>query len=104
MKTGFIVFIIVGAIAFMTVLSQADHHSGGTASPVHVRTEFALTVRAPYNVSFPLFGPVGERSVGRRRLGSPVCLSKPRGRYPRNGFHDKAWPSSGDMGEHRIRR
>lgn len=62
MKTGFIGFIIVGAITLMTVLSLADHHAGRTASPVHVRTEFELTVRAPYSVSFPLFGPVGERS------------------------------------------
>lgn len=44
----------------MPLLSSAD--SGATASPVHVRTEFNLTVHAPYSVAFPLFGPVGERS------------------------------------------
>jgi hypothetical protein len=44
----------------MPLLSPAD--PGATASPVHVRTEFDLTVHAPYRVAFPLFGPVGERS------------------------------------------
>jgi hypothetical protein len=29
---------------------------------MHVRTEFELTVHAPYNVAFSLFGPDGERS------------------------------------------
>jgi hypothetical protein len=62
MKTRFIGFFMVGAIAFMTVLARASHESGDAASPVHVRTEFELTVRAPYNVAFPLFGPEGERS------------------------------------------
>ena len=46
----------------MPLLSQADNDSGATASPAHVRTEFQLTVHAPYNVAFPLFGPDGERS------------------------------------------
>ena len=46
----------------MPILSAADKESGGTASRLHVRTEFNLTVRAPYNVAFPLFGPAGERS------------------------------------------
>ena len=44
----------------MPLLSPAD--SGATASPVHVRTEFELTVGAPYSAGFPLFGPDGERS------------------------------------------
>ena len=46
----------------MPVLSPADTDSGDTVAPVHVRTEFELTVDAPYNVAFPLFGPDGERS------------------------------------------
>lgn len=46
----------------MPLQSQADNDSGATASPAHVRTEFQLTVHAPYNVAFPLFGPNGERS------------------------------------------
>jgi hypothetical protein len=46
----------------MPVLSPADNDSGATAFPAHVRTEFELTVRAPYSVAFPLFGPDGERS------------------------------------------
>jgi hypothetical protein len=46
----------------MPLLSPADNDSGATASPAHVRTEFQLTVHAPYNVAFPLFGPDGERS------------------------------------------
>jgi hypothetical protein len=46
----------------MPVLSPADNNSGATTSPAHVRTEFELTVRAPYSVAFPLFGPDGERS------------------------------------------
>ncbi|MBV9732878.1 MAG: hypothetical protein JO275_08885 [Verrucomicrobia bacterium] len=46
----------------MPVLSPADNDSGATASPAHVRTEFELTVHAPYFVAFPLFGPDGERS------------------------------------------
>ena len=52
----------MGAIALMPVLSPADKDSGATASPAHVRTEFELTVDAPYSVAFPLFGPDGERS------------------------------------------
>jgi hypothetical protein len=62
MKGNLPSFAIVGGIAVMPILSAADKESGGTASPLHVRTEFDLTVRAPYNVAFPLFGPVGERS------------------------------------------
>jgi hypothetical protein len=46
----------------MPLLSPADNDSGATASPAHVRTEFDLTVHAPYSVAFPLFGPDGERS------------------------------------------
>jgi hypothetical protein len=46
----------------MPILSPADTNSGATASPAHVRTEFELTVRAPYAVAFPLFGPEAERS------------------------------------------
>ena len=46
----------------MPVLSPADNDSGAPASPMHVRTEFELTVRAPYSVAFPLFGADGERS------------------------------------------
>lgn len=46
----------------MQVTSPADQNSGRTASLAHVRTEFELTVRAPYAVAFPLFGPHGERS------------------------------------------
>jgi hypothetical protein len=46
----------------MPILSQADNDSGATASPVHVRTEFDLTVRAPYSVAFRLFGADRERS------------------------------------------
>src|ERR1700757_2153680 len=46
----------------MPVLSPADTNSGATTSPAHVRTEFELTVRAPYAVAFPLFGPEAERS------------------------------------------
>jgi hypothetical protein len=46
----------------MPVLSPADNDSGATASPMHIRTEFELTVRAPYSAAFPLFGPNGERS------------------------------------------
>jgi hypothetical protein len=46
----------------MPVLSPTDNDSGATASPVHVRTEFELTVHASYLVAFPLFGPDGERS------------------------------------------
>jgi hypothetical protein len=52
----------VGAIAFMPLLSSADNDPGATALPAHVRTEFQLTVHAPYSVAFPLFGPTGERS------------------------------------------
>jgi hypothetical protein len=44
----------------MPVPSPADNNSGVTAS--HVRTEFELTVHAPYSAAFPLFGPNGERS------------------------------------------
>jgi hypothetical protein len=62
MKTSFNGFFIVGAIAFMTASSPASHDSGSKASPVHVRTAFELTVRAPYDVAFPLFGANGERS------------------------------------------
>jgi hypothetical protein len=46
----------------MPVLSPADNDSSATASPAHVRTEFELTVHAPYGAAFPLFGPDGERS------------------------------------------
>ena len=46
----------------MPVLSPADTDFGGTVPPMHVRTEFELTVDAPYNVAFPLFGPDGERA------------------------------------------
>ena len=46
----------------MPVLSPADVDTGGTVPPVHVRTEFELTIHAPYTVAFPLFGPDGERS------------------------------------------
>jgi hypothetical protein len=46
----------------MPVLSPAPDDSGAPASSVHVRTVFELTVRAPYSVAFPLFGPDGERS------------------------------------------
>jgi hypothetical protein len=46
----------------MPILSSADNDSEATASPAHVRTEFQLTVHAPYSVAFPLFGPDGERS------------------------------------------
>jgi len=54
--------IVAGAIAFMPVLSPADNDSEATGSPAHVRAAFELTVRAPYNIAFPLFGPEGERS------------------------------------------
>jgi hypothetical protein len=53
---------MVGAIAFMPDLSLADNNSGGTVPPIHFCSEFELTVRAPYNAAFPLFGPDGERS------------------------------------------
>ncbi|MBV8280163.1 MAG: hypothetical protein JO170_33550 [Verrucomicrobia bacterium] len=46
----------------MPVLSPADSDSGPTTSPVHVRTEFEITVHAPCRVAFSLFGPDGERS------------------------------------------
>jgi hypothetical protein len=46
----------------MPLLSPANNDSGATASLAHVRSEFELTVRAPYSVAFPLFGPKGERS------------------------------------------
>ena len=46
----------------MPVLSAADNDSGATACAAHVRTEFELSVHAPYAVAFPLFGPDGERS------------------------------------------
>jgi hypothetical protein len=46
----------------MPLLSPADNDSGATALPAHVRTEFQITVHAPYSVAFPLFGPTGERS------------------------------------------
>ena len=62
MKGNLPSFVILGTIAFMTVLSPADQDSGGAVSPLHTRTESELTVRAPYNIAFPLFGPAGERS------------------------------------------
>ena len=62
MKGNLPSFVIPGTIVFMSVLSPADQDSGGTASPLHTRTESELTVRAPYNIAFPLFGPAGERS------------------------------------------
>lgn len=46
----------------MPVLSPANNDSGATAAPMHIRTDFELTVRAPYSVTFRLFGPDGERS------------------------------------------
>ena len=46
----------------MPLLSPSNNDSGATAAAVHVRTEFDLTIHAPYNVAFPLFGPDGERS------------------------------------------
>jgi hypothetical protein len=45
----------------MPVLSPAQD-SGAPASPLHVRTRFEFTVRAPDNIAFPLFGPDGEKS------------------------------------------
>jgi hypothetical protein len=53
---------MVGAILIMPIASSADQDSGPAASLAHVRSEFALTVHAPYRVAFPLFGPGGERS------------------------------------------
>jgi hypothetical protein len=100
MKTGFIAFIIVGAIAFMTILSLADHQSGGTASPVHVRTEFELTVRAPYSVSFPLFGPIGERSWAGGDWDPQFVYPSPGADIPgtvftiKHGPHQAIWAST----------
>jgi hypothetical protein len=45
----------------MPILSLADNDSGAMASPMHVRTEFDLTVHAPYSAAFPLFGADRER-------------------------------------------
>jgi hypothetical protein len=46
----------------MSTLSWANEGSADATSPLHTRTAFEFTVPAPYDVTFPLFGPNGERS------------------------------------------
>jgi len=43
------------------LLYRLHHRRGSSGPPYHVRTEFEFTVRAPYNIAAPLFGPEGER-------------------------------------------
>jgi hypothetical protein len=68
MKVRLLALFIVGATAAMPLLSQTNktaQTNSGAGDPVplaHVRNSFTLTVRAPYKIAAPLFGPNGERA------------------------------------------
>jgi hypothetical protein len=101
--------IIVGAIALMPLLSLADNDSGAMASPVHVRTEFELTVRAPYRVAFPLFGPDGERSWAGADWSPQFVYPSPAADVPgtvftvKHGAHQAVWVNTAfDVQGHHI--
>jgi hypothetical protein len=49
-------------MTLMPVSSPADNDGLGATSRTHIRTAFDLTVRASYQIAFPLFGSNGERS------------------------------------------
>ena len=101
--------IIVGAITLMPLLSPADDDSGAPGSLVHVRTEFDLTVRAPYSVAFPLFGPGGERSWAgadwnpRFVYPSPAADIEGTVFTVRHGAHQAVWVNTAfDVERHHI--
>ena len=54
--------IILGATTLMPASSPAGNDELGLTALTHVLTAFDFTIRASYQVSFPLFGPNGERS------------------------------------------
>jgi hypothetical protein len=93
----------------MSVLSPADQDSGGAASPLHVRTEFDLTVRASYNVAFPLFGPAGERSWAGADWNPQFVYPSPAADVPgtvftvKHGTHQAVWVNTAfDVEGHHI--
>jgi hypothetical protein len=63
-------YIIIGAMTLMPASSPADNDALGPTSQTHVRTAFDLTVRASYEVAFPLFGSNGHgpATIGIRNL------------------------------------
>jgi len=68
MKVRLPALFIVGATAAMPLLSQikktaqTDSGAGDPVTLAHVQNSFTLTVRAPYKIAAPLFGPNGERA------------------------------------------
>ena len=93
----------------MPLLSPADNDSGATASPAHARTEFELTVRAPYSVAFRLFGPDGERSWAGADW-DPQCIYPSPGAdiqgtvfTVKHGSHQAVWVNTAfDLEGHHI--
>src|ERR1700739_5082509 len=93
----------------MPLLSSADNDPGATALPAHVRTEFQLTVHAPYSVAFPLFGPTGERSWAGADWNpqfvylSPVADIQGTVFTVKHGAHQAVWVNTAfDLEGHHI--
>jgi hypothetical protein len=93
----------------MPVLSPANNDSGETSSPMHVRSEFELTVRAPYSVAFPLFGPDGERSWAGADWNPQFVYPSPAADIQgtvftvKHGFRQAVWVNTlFDVEEHHI--
>jgi hypothetical protein len=101
--------MVVGAVLFMPTAFSADQDSGRTASLTHIRTDFDLTVHAPYRVAFPLFGPDGERSWAGGDWNPQFVYPSPAADIPgtvftvKHGSHQAVWVNTMfDLAEHRI--
>jgi hypothetical protein len=75
MKTMIIVTVAVGLLALVAFLYRHHRVAGGPV--VRVRNEFEFTVRAPYQVTAPLFGPEGERVWAGKHWDPQFLYPKP---------------------------
>jgi hypothetical protein len=90
-------YIIIGAMTLMPASSPADNDALAPTSQTHVRTAFDLTVRASYEVAFPLFGSNGERSWAGDDWNPQFVYPSPAADVPgavftiKHGAHQAVW-------------
>jgi len=81
----------------MSALSPGDQAAASPESPLHIRTAFEFSVRAPYKFAFTLFGPNGERSWAGKDWNPEFLYPRPSADVPgavftvKHGPHQAIW-------------